>query len=62
VSAAKGIVIAGKGEETLAVFENIKAVNMVGDEVLAKIIRKSNEGVMILRFTTDAGDFISHLR
>jgi adenylate cyclase len=62
VSAAKAIVIAGKGEESMAVFENIKAVNMVGDEVLAKIIRKSNEGVMILRFTTDAGDFISHLR
>ncbi|MDR3249194.1 MAG: adenylate/guanylate cyclase domain-containing protein [Treponema sp.] len=61
VSAAKGIVIAGKGEESLGVFENIKVVNSTGDEVLAKIIRKSNEGVIIVRFTTDAGDFIKHL-
>jgi class 3 adenylate cyclase len=61
VSAAKGIVIPGKGEETLEVYENIKVVNTAGDVVLAKIIRKSNEGVIIVRFTTDSGDFIKHL-
>jgi adenylate cyclase len=61
VSVAKAIIIAGKGEDSLEMFENIKAVNSTGDEVLAKIIRKSNEGVIVVRFTTDAGDFINHL-
>jgi class 3 adenylate cyclase len=61
VSAAKSIVIAGKGEESLELYENIKVVNTTGDVVLAKIIRKSNEGVIVVRFTTDSGDFIKHL-
>jgi class 3 adenylate cyclase len=62
VSVAKAIIIPESGEKPLDVFENIKMVNLTGDEVFAKIIRKSNEGVIALRFTTDAGDFIKHLR
>jgi class 3 adenylate cyclase len=62
VSVAKAIIIPEKGEEILQVFENVKVVNSAGDEVFAKIIRKSTEGVIIMRFTSDAGDFMSHLR
>jgi class 3 adenylate cyclase len=62
VSIAKAIIIPEKGEEALDVFENIKVVNPAGDEVFAKIIRKSSEGVIIVRFTSDAGNFIDHLR
>jgi class 3 adenylate cyclase len=62
VSIAKAIIIPEKGEESLGVFENIKVVNSTGDEVFAKIIRKSCEGVIIVRFTSDAGNFIDHLR
>jgi class 3 adenylate cyclase len=62
VSVAKAIIIPESGEKPLEVFENIKMVNSAGDEVFAKIIRKSNEGVIGLRFTTDAGDFIKRLR
>jgi class 3 adenylate cyclase len=62
VSVAKAIVIPESGVKPLELFENIKMVNSLGDEVFAKVIRKSNEGVMGLRFTTDAGGFIKHLR
>jgi class 3 adenylate cyclase len=62
VSVAKAISIPESGEIPLDVFENIKMVNSAGDEVFAKVIRKSNGGVIILRFTSDAGDFIEHLR
>jgi class 3 adenylate cyclase len=62
VSVAKAIIIPESGVKPLEVFENVKMVNSEGDEVFAKIIRKSNEGVVALRFTTDAGDFIKHLR
>jgi class 3 adenylate cyclase len=62
ISVAKAIIIPESGVKPLEVFENIKMVNSEGDEVFAKIIRKSDEGVIGLRFTTDAGDFIKHLR
>jgi class 3 adenylate cyclase len=62
VSVAKAIIIPESGVKPLEVFENIKMVNQAGNEVFAKIIRKSNEGVIALRFTTDAGDFIKNLR
>jgi adenylate cyclase len=62
VSIAKAIIIPEKGEESLAVFENVKVVNSAGDEVFAKIIRKSGEGIIIVRFTSDAASFIEHLR
>ncbi|MDR1024767.1 MAG: hypothetical protein LBL56_03500 [Treponema sp.] len=62
VSVAKAIIIPESGENPLEVFENIKMVNSAGDEVFAKIIRTSGEGVIGLRFTSDAGDFIEHLR
>jgi class 3 adenylate cyclase len=62
ISVAKAIIIPESGEKPLEVFENIKMVNSAGDEVFAKIIRKSNEGVIGLRFTTDAGDFTKRLR
>jgi class 3 adenylate cyclase len=61
VSVAKAIAIPESGEKTLEVFENIKVVNQAGDEVFAKVIRKLNEGVIGLRFTTNAGDFIKRL-
>jgi class 3 adenylate cyclase len=62
VSIAKAVIIPEKGEEALDVFENVKVVNSAGDEVFAKIIRKSSEGVIVVRFTSDAGNFIDHLR
>jgi class 3 adenylate cyclase len=62
VSVAKAIIIPESGETPLEVFENIKMVNSAGDEVFAKIIRRSGEGVIGLRFTSDAGDFVEHLR
>jgi class 3 adenylate cyclase len=62
VSIAKAVIIPEKGEEALEVFENIKIVNSAGDEVFAKLIRKSSEGVIIVRFTSDAGNFIDQLR
>jgi class 3 adenylate cyclase len=62
VSIAKAIIIPEKGEEALNVFENVKVINSAGDEVFAKIIRKSDEGVTIMRFTSNAGNFITHLR
>jgi class 3 adenylate cyclase len=62
VSIAKAIIIPEKGEKSLEVFENIKVVNPAGDEVFAKIIRKSGEGIVIVRFTSDAASFIEHLR
>jgi class 3 adenylate cyclase len=62
VSIAKAVIIPEKGEESLNVFENIKVINSAGDEVFAKIIRKSGEGVIIMRFTSNAGNFISRLR
>jgi class 3 adenylate cyclase len=62
VSIAKAIIIPEKGEESLAVFENVKVINSAGDEVFAKIIRKSSEGIIIVRFTSDAANFIEHLR
>jgi class 3 adenylate cyclase len=62
VSIAKAVIIPEKGEESLAVFENIKVLNSAGDEVFAKIVRKSGEGVVIVRFTSDAAGFIEHLR
>ncbi|MDR2747118.1 MAG: adenylate/guanylate cyclase domain-containing protein [Treponema sp.] len=62
VSIAKAIIIPEKGEETLNVFENIKVINSAGDEVFAKIIRKSGEGIIIMRFTSNAGNFIANLR
>jgi class 3 adenylate cyclase len=61
-SIAKAVIIPEKGEEALNVFENIKVVNSAGDEVFAKIIRKSDEGVIVMRFTSDAENFIDHLR
>jgi class 3 adenylate cyclase len=57
VSATKAIIIAGKGEDRLGVFENVKLVNARGAEVFAKIVRCSNEGVIIVRFTSSAKDF-----
>jgi class 3 adenylate cyclase len=62
VSLAKAIIIPEKGEESLDVFENIKVINSAGDEVFAKIIRKSGEGIIIMRFTSNAGNFIARLR
>jgi class 3 adenylate cyclase len=62
VSIAKAVVIPEKGEESLNVFENVKVINSAGDEVFAKIIRKSDEGVTVMRFTSNAGNFIAHLR
>jgi class 3 adenylate cyclase len=59
VSSTKALIIAGKGEETLDVFENVKLVNARGVEVFAKIIRRSNEGVIVVRFTSSARDFVS---
>jgi hypothetical protein len=59
VSTTKAIIIAGKGEERLAVFENIKMVNAGGFEAFAKIVRCSNEGVIIVRFTSNAKDFVN---
>jgi class 3 adenylate cyclase len=61
ISVAKAIVIPESGEKSLEVFENVKVVNGAGDEVFAKVIRKSNEGVIGLRFTSNSGDFIKHL-
>jgi class 3 adenylate cyclase len=61
-SLAKAVIIPEKGEDALDVFENIKVVNAAEDEVFAKIIRKSSEGVIVVRFTTNAGNFIDHLR
>jgi class 3 adenylate cyclase len=62
VSIAKAIIIPEKGVKALDVFENIKIVNSAGDEVFAKIIRESGEGVIIVRFTSDAVNFIAHIR
>ncbi|MDR0400726.1 MAG: adenylate/guanylate cyclase domain-containing protein [Treponema sp.] len=62
VSLARAVIIPEKGEKVLDVFENIKVVNAAGDEVSAKIIRKSGDGVMIARFTSGAGNFIANLR
>ncbi|MDR0642612.1 MAG: adenylate/guanylate cyclase domain-containing protein [Treponema sp.] len=62
VSIAKAIIIPEKGEESLNVFENIKVINSAGDEVFAKIIRKSGEGIIIMRFTSNAANFIARLR
>jgi class 3 adenylate cyclase len=61
ISPSKAVIIARKGEEPLELFENIKVVNAAGDEVFAKITRKSDKGVILLSFTTDAADFIKHL-
>jgi class 3 adenylate cyclase len=61
ISVAKAISIPESGENSLEVFENVKVVNAAGDEVFAKVIRKSNEGVIVLRFTTNAGDCIKRL-
>jgi class 3 adenylate cyclase len=61
VSASKAVIIARKGEESLDVFEDIKVVNAKGDAVFAKITGKSDKGVILLSFTTDAADFIKHL-
>ncbi|MDR3170335.1 MAG: adenylate/guanylate cyclase domain-containing protein [Treponema sp.] len=58
VSNIKAIIIAGKGEDSLEIFENIKMINAKGEQVFAKVIRKSHEGVIIVRFTSDAEDFI----
>ncbi|MDR0998656.1 MAG: adenylate/guanylate cyclase domain-containing protein [Treponema sp.] len=57
VSDTRAIIIAGKGEEKLDVFENVKLVNARGVEVFAKIIRRSSEGVISARFTSSARDF-----
>jgi class 3 adenylate cyclase len=62
VSIAKAVIIPEKGEESLEVFENVKVVNAAGDEVFAKIVRKSGEGIIIVRFTSDAASFLEHLR
>jgi class 3 adenylate cyclase len=58
VSDTKAIIIAGKGEEKLDMFENVKLVNARGVEVSAKIIRRSNEGIIIVRFTSGVRDFL----
>lgn len=62
VSVAKAVIIPESGEKPLELFENVKVVNAAGEEVFAKVIRTSNEGIISLRFTTNAGDFIQHLQ
>jgi hypothetical protein len=62
VSIAKAVIIPEKGEESLNVFENVKVINSAGDEVFARIIRKSGEGIIVMRFTSNAGNFIANLR
>jgi adenylate cyclase len=57
-SEEKAVIIAGKDESPLEVFDNIKVINPDGVETFAKIIRKSSEGVFILRFTSAAKEFI----
>jgi class 3 adenylate cyclase len=61
VSDTEAIVIAGKGEEKPNLFENIKLVNARGIEVFAKVIRCSGEGIIIVRFTSGAKDFLDRL-
>jgi class 3 adenylate cyclase len=58
VSIEQAIVIAGKGESLLEVFENIKLVDQKGNEVFAKVIRKTSKDVILVRFTTDAKSFV----
>jgi class 3 adenylate cyclase len=57
VSAEQATIIAKEGGNAFEIFENIKLVNSNNAEVFAKIIRKTNEGLLI-RFTTDAKAFI----
>jgi adenylate cyclase len=58
VSEEKAIVIAGKDESSLEVFDNIKLINPKEAETFAKVIRKSSEGVFIMRFTAASKDFV----
>jgi class 3 adenylate cyclase len=61
LSPAKAVVIPRKGEESLETFENIKVINSAGDEVFAKVTNKSDKGVVLLSFTSNAEDFIKRL-
>ncbi|MDR3335820.1 MAG: adenylate/guanylate cyclase domain-containing protein [Treponema sp.] len=60
VSEDKAIIIAGKDEPLLEIYENIRLVNPKGFEVFAKVIRKPNEGIVIVRFTSSAKDFVDN--
>jgi adenylate cyclase len=62
VSAERAIIIPRKGEKSLDVFDNIKLVNKKGSEVFAKVIRKTKKGIILIRFTTEARDFVDALR
>jgi adenylate cyclase len=57
-SAEKALIIAGKGVPTLGAFDDLRLVNHRNDEVFAKVIRTTQGGVVIIRFTSDAKKFI----
>jgi adenylate cyclase len=57
VSATKAVIIARRDEESLEVFENIKMLNSTGAEAFAKVVKKTDKGVILVSFTTSANDF-----
>lgn len=57
VSATKAVIIARQDEESLEVFENIKMLNSTGAEAFAKVVKKTDKGVILVSFTTSANDF-----
>jgi class 3 adenylate cyclase len=57
-STDKALIIAGKGVSTLGTFEDVRLVNERNSEAFAKVIRTTQGGVVIIRFTSDAKEFI----
>jgi hypothetical protein len=57
-SLEKALIIAGKGTPTLGAFDDLRLMNHRNDEVFAKVIRTTQGGVVIIRFTSDAKNFI----